>query len=53
VGPLRALVPPVRMENVEPVMGAVPALGRDRESILAELGFDAETVARWIEEGVI
>ena len=27
-GPVRALVPPVRMEDVEPVMGAVPALGQ-------------------------
>jgi itaconate CoA-transferase len=53
VGPVRALVPPVRMEDVEPIMGAIPALGEHRESILAELGFDAATIERWKEEGVI
>jgi itaconate CoA-transferase len=52
-GPVRALVPPVRMEDVEPMMGAIPALGQHRESILAELGFDAPTIERWKQEGVI
>jgi itaconate CoA-transferase len=52
VGPVRALVPPVRMEDVEPMMGAIPALGQHRESILAELGFDAPTIERWKREGV-
>jgi itaconate CoA-transferase len=53
VGPIPALIPPVRMEDVEPVMGAIPALGQHRESILAELGFDAATIKTWEEEGVI
>jgi itaconate CoA-transferase len=53
VGPIRALVPPVRMEDVEPVMGAIPAVGEHRESILAELGFDAGTIERWKQEGMI
>jgi itaconate CoA-transferase len=53
VGPVRALVPPVRMEDVEPMMGAIPALGQHRESILGELGFDAPTIERWKQEGVI
>jgi itaconate CoA-transferase len=52
-GPVRALVPPVRMEDVEPRMGAIPALGQHRESILGELGFDAPTIERWKQEGVI
>ena len=52
-GPLPALVPPVRMEGVEPVMGAIPALGQHSDAILAELGFDAATIARWKQEGVI
>lgn len=47
VGPLRAMVPPVTMENVEPVMGAVPALGQHTEAILKELGFDADTISAW------
>jgi crotonobetainyl-CoA:carnitine CoA-transferase CaiB-like acyl-CoA transferase len=53
VGPLRALVPPVRMEDVEPVMGAVPSLGQHSDAILEELGFDAATIARWRKEGTI
>ena len=40
-GPLRALLPPVQMDGVEPVMGAVPALGQHTDAILEELGFDA------------
>ncbi|PYR58768.1 MAG: carnitine dehydratase [Acidobacteria bacterium] len=52
-GPLRALVPPVRMEDVEPVMGAVPSLGQHSDAILEELGFDAATIARWRKEGTI
>ena len=53
VGPIPALVPPVRMEGVEPRMDAIPALGQHRESILAELGFDAPTIERWKQEGVV
>ena len=53
VGPLRALVPPVRMEDVEPAMGAIPAVGEHRDAILAELGFDAGTIERWKREGMI
>ena len=52
-GPIRALLPPVRMEHVEPVMGAVPALGQHTRTILEELDFDRDTIARWAETGVI
>jgi crotonobetainyl-CoA:carnitine CoA-transferase CaiB-like acyl-CoA transferase len=51
-GPLRALLPPVRMEGVEPVMGAVPGLGQHSQAILEELGFDRDTIAAWRREGV-
>jgi itaconate CoA-transferase len=47
IGPLRALLPPVQMEGVEPVMGRIPALGQHSELILEELGFDAATIAGW------
>ena len=50
-GPIRALVPPVRMQHVEPVMGAVPALGQHSRAILEELEFDRETIAPWAERG--
>jgi itaconate CoA-transferase len=52
-GPIPALVPPVRMAGVEPVMGPIPALGQHTAAILAELGFDPATIARWQQEGVI
>ena len=52
-GPLKALPPPVAIEGVEPVMGDVPALGQHTEAVLKELGFDAETIARWQKEAVI
>jgi itaconate CoA-transferase len=53
VGPLRALRPPVEMEDVEPVMGGVPALGEHTESILGELGVDRDTIAAWKRAGTI
>jgi itaconate CoA-transferase len=53
VGPIDALIPPVRMEGVEPVMGAVPALGEHTDTILAELDFDHETIRGWHRDGVI
>jgi itaconate CoA-transferase len=52
-GPLRALRPAVTMEGVEPVMGAVPALGQHTAAVLNELGIDPERVARWRTEGAI
>ena len=53
VGPLPALLPPVKMENVEPVMNEVPALGQQTDAILAELGFSSETIAAWRQASVI
>jgi itaconate CoA-transferase len=52
-GPIRAFVPPVRMQDVEPVMGAVPALGQHSKAILEELEFDRDTIARWARDGII
>jgi itaconate CoA-transferase len=52
-GPIRALVPPVRMQNVEPTMGAIPALGQHSTAILEELTFDRATIAEWAATGVI
>jgi crotonobetainyl-CoA:carnitine CoA-transferase CaiB-like acyl-CoA transferase len=53
VGPVRALVPPVRMEDMEPVMGAVPALGEHTDSVLSELGFERRTIESWRLEGIV
>ena len=41
------------MDGVEPVMGAIPSLGQHSEQILAELGFDADTIAGWRKEQMI
>ncbi len=46
-GPLRALLPPVVMDDVTPVMAAIPALGQHTDAILGELGFDVATIAAW------
>jgi itaconate CoA-transferase len=52
-GALRATVPPVRMEGVDPAMGDVPALGQHTQAILEELGVDRGIVAAWRREGAI
>jgi itaconate CoA-transferase len=52
-GPIRALLPPVRMQQVEPAMGAIPALGQHSRAILEELNFGGETIDRWAATGLI
>jgi itaconate CoA-transferase len=52
-GPLRAMIPPVRMDGVEPAMGDVPALGQHTDAILEEIGITRETIAAWRTEGAI
>jgi crotonobetainyl-CoA:carnitine CoA-transferase CaiB-like acyl-CoA transferase len=44
VGPITALLPPI-VNGHQPPMGAVPALGAHTESVLTELGLDAEEIA--------
>ena len=52
-GPVRALIPPVHMAEVEAVMGPIPSLGQHSERILEELGFDSSTIAAWRTEKII
>lgn len=52
-GPVRMLKPPVLMEGITSVMGAVPALGEHTEAILEELGFDRATIDTWKQDRVI
>jgi crotonobetainyl-CoA:carnitine CoA-transferase CaiB-like acyl-CoA transferase len=40
VGPLRALLPPARLDADEPVMGPIPTPGQHTAAILRELGLD-------------
>jgi len=53
VGPLRALVPPFGLKDVEPRMDPIPSLGQHTDAILTELGYDAATVAQWRAAGII
>jgi crotonobetainyl-CoA:carnitine CoA-transferase CaiB-like acyl-CoA transferase len=50
---LKALLPPVRMEAVEPVMGAIPELGQHTDAVLEELGYDRATIEAWRRDGVV
>lgn len=52
-GPIRALAPPVTIDDAPPRMDAVPALGQHTEAILSELGFGADVIAGWRKEGTI
>jgi itaconate CoA-transferase len=45
VGPLRALIPPVTMQGVESFMGPIPDVGEHTDAILAELGYEDDTLA--------
>jgi len=53
VGPLKAMRPPARLDGVEPAMSAIPTVGQHTDTVLTELGFDRNAVARLREEGVI
>ncbi|MBI4482714.1 MAG: CoA transferase [Acidobacteria bacterium] len=53
VGHLRALIPPVTMEGVDPVMKPIPGIGQHTDAILKELGFDSETITGWRRAGVV
>jgi crotonobetainyl-CoA:carnitine CoA-transferase CaiB-like acyl-CoA transferase len=53
VGPLRAAIPPVRMDGFEPAMGDVPSLGQHTDVILEELGIARDTIAAWRSQGAI
>ena len=53
VGELRALLPPVTMEGVEPRMDAIPAVGQHTDAILAALGYDDARIAALRQDQVI
>jgi itaconate CoA-transferase len=52
-GTVRVLLPPGIPSGVEPRMDAVPALGEHTDSVLAELGYDADTIQTWRNAGVV
>lgn len=52
-GPVRALRPPVTLDESEPRMDPVPALGEHTDRVLTEVGVGAGTIARWRAEGIV
>ncbi len=53
VGQVRALLPPITMQNVEPRMGPIPAVGEHTVAILRALGYSEEKIERLRAERVI
>jgi itaconate CoA-transferase len=53
VGEIRALLPPVTMQGVEPRMDPIPAIGEHTNIILRELGYDAAAIASLHAAGVV
>ncbi|MFL5656592.1 MAG: CaiB/BaiF CoA transferase family protein [Ktedonobacteraceae bacterium] len=52
-GPLKALLPPVTMRDVEPRMDPIPGLGEQTEQILRSLGYQDEQITQLRAERVI
>ncbi|MCK6257354.1 CoA transferase [Fictibacillus sp. KIGAM418] len=52
-GTLKALIPPVTFEDLEPAMNPIPAVGEHTESILKEFGIDASTIDNYRTIGVL
>lgn len=53
VGPLRALLPPVTLDGVEPRMDPIPAIGAHTVAILRTLGFSDDEIDQLRTERVI
>ena len=53
VGPLKALLPPVTMRDVEPRMDPIPALGAHTEQLLHALGYQDEQISQLRAKRVI
>jgi itaconate CoA-transferase len=53
LGPLKALLPPVTMRDVEPRMDPIPALGEQTDQLLRSLGYLDEQITQLRAESVI
>ncbi len=53
VGPLRATLPPATIDGVEARFDPIPDIGANTNSIMQELGYSAEVVSAWREDGLI
>jgi crotonobetainyl-CoA:carnitine CoA-transferase CaiB-like acyl-CoA transferase len=52
-GPLRALLPPVTIADIEPRMDPIPAVGQHTEAILRGLGYTDDEIAALRDVGAI
>ena len=52
-GKLPALLPPGRNAAFEPRMDAVPGLGQHTDSLLSELGYDADEIQHLYQQGAV
>lgn len=52
-GPVDVVLPPMIFRDAEPRMDAVPDLGRNTDTVLAELGYDADRIAALHESGAV
>lgn len=53
VGQVRALLPPITMQNIEPRMDSIPAVGEHTVAILCSLGYEEEQIAQLHTEKAI
>jgi crotonobetainyl-CoA:carnitine CoA-transferase CaiB-like acyl-CoA transferase len=52
-GPIRAILPPAIVGGMEPRMDRVPDVGEHTARVLAEIGIDEATLARWRRDGIV
>ena len=52
-GEIEAMLPPVDLDGVDPVMGGVPAVGQHTDAVLVELGYDQGAIDAMRAAGAI
>ena len=52
-GTVPALLPPIDLQGIEPRMERIPALGEDTETILSEIGYNAEQIRELRSAGAV
>jgi len=53
VGSLRAILPPATIDGVESRFDPIPDIGANTDAIMEELGYPAEVVSAWRDDGLI
>jgi itaconate CoA-transferase len=52
-GAISTLLPPINLNGVDPVIGSVPDVGADTDTVLLDLGFTPERIGELLEAGAI